>query len=914
MTVEEEVAPSEEAAVTGSSEMATEVPASVVEQLRKTYEERQRELLKRLRSDPAWRPSHKQIQIIKAGAGLTTFCLDQEGNIVAACQSADGRGPQVRLLRSTGSFVRSWSIPVEPQSVCVAPDGTIFVGGEGQIVKIAPGKAPKVLMETPAMREVRKMTEGGENKSEPSEGKQGPSSGNKRDVQQKTTASGDRSHQNSSNATKDVDKSDIGVRQEGESERQERKIEPAQDEEEELLLDAIEILDEEPRESPLQTFLKSLFGYPPRRVQVDRQELLRAQAQEVNAVAATDRYLFIVGPSLKGYTFAVWKVDRQTGTAERIIDRLSGCCGQMDAIVHDGHIWIPENGRHRVLKYDFDGKRLAFFGKRERKAPDGFGGCCEPKNLCFGPNGDVYTAESGPPVVVKRFSPTGQFRGVVALPEFRVDCVRVPVAASPDGGRLYLLNPGEHQIHVFVPATEAASQTTAAREERPRMTSGGEEAEVRSPVKVADSGPSRREPRAVNHRRPRSDKKVPTTHKQVAMIALPSEGGMKTIHTFCLSRDGRFLAACGGEELKYSVIPGGGLELQSVQEPAGIRVLSPSGRLIATWPLEMTPQAIGVAEDGTIYVGGRGRLAKLDSNGRVLRTVEAPHIAELEPMPSAPDEDKDKTPKLTPEEKRARAARMRELSKELMKVQRALRAMSNKVREEQSRGRLTGELARNYREVIDRYRKLTEELSKLRPSPRRSAALRNFYAAFRKRAVTGIAVTARDVFVACPSTKGYGYDVWRLDRDLNNPKRIITGLRGCCGQMDIQARDDELFVAENARMRVVRYDREGKLLHVWGKKDRTGVIGFGSCCNPMNIRFGPGGYLYTSEASLGRIKRYTPDGQFVDVVAIADLVPGCKHVAIDVSPDGRRVYMLDITRRHVIVFERKVGGRRGPGG
>jgi sugar lactone lactonase YvrE len=166
-------------------------------------------------------------------------------------------------------------------------------------------------------------------------------------------------------------------------------------------------------------------------------------------------------------------------------------------------------------------------------------------------------------------------------------------------------------------------------------------------------------------------------------------------------------------------------------------------------------------------------------------------------------------------------------------------------------------------------------------------------------------VTKSDIFVACPSAKGYGYDVWRTNLDFGEPQKIVTGLSGCCGQMDIQAHDGKLYVAENGRKRVACYDRDGKKLATWGKSSRTDVVGFGSCCNPMNVRFGPDGMVYTSESNLGRVKRFTPKGEFLGVVGTVTIVPGCKHVAIDTSPDGKTIYMLDITRSHIVVMTEK---------
>ena len=69
-----------------------------------------------------------------------------------------------------------------------------------------------------------------------------------------------------------------------------------------------------------------------------------------------------------------------------------------------------------------------------------------------------------------------------------------------------------------------------------------------------------------------------------------------------------------------------------------------------------------------------------------------------------------------------------------------------------------------------------------------------------------------------------------------------------------------------------------------------------------HIRFDSEGYVYTSEASVGSIKRYTPDGKFLGMVGSAKIIPGCKHVAIDVSEDGERVFVLDITRSQIVVL------------
>jgi len=175
----------------------------------------------------------------------------------------------------------------------------------------------------------------------------------------------------------------------------------------------------------------------------------------------------------------------------------------------------------------------------------------------------------------------------------------------------------------------------------------------------------------------------------------------------------------------------------------------------------------------------------------------------------------------------------------------------------------------------------------------------------RKLKVSSLSANENEIFIACSAVAGYGYEVWRTDKNFENGSIIVKGLRGCCGQMDVQCNQQGIFVAENSRHRVNHYDRAGKLIKYWGKRDRNGVEGFGSCCNPMNVAVGKAGEVYTAESNLGYIKRYSADGKYLDFVGKVKLVPGCKNVSIMVSPDGSRVYMMDLTRNHIIVMARK---------
>jgi DNA-binding beta-propeller fold protein YncE len=202
------------------------------------------------------------------------------------------------------------------------------------------------------------------------------------------------------------------------------------------------------------------------------------------------------------------------------------------------------------------------------------------------------------------------------------------------------------------------------------------------------------------------------------------------------------------------------------------------------------------------------------------------------------------------------------------------------------------------------------------PEPEKPAANAPPRRGTRPDRVSGIAVTDKDLFVAY----GAGWSLrsrsrlFRFDRDLENLRQIAEDLRGCCQRCDIVARNGVVYVAENAAHRVVAFDRDGKILNTWGERGRKGLEGFGACCNPMNLCFDAAGVLYTAESGLGRVKRHATDGKFLDLVGYVDvqcfeaaggLAASCSNIAIAVTADGARVYVMDYKQNRIRVLEKK---------
>lgn len=397
----------------------------------------------------------------------------------------------------------------------------------------------------------------------------------------------------------------------------------------------------------------------------------------------------------------------------------------------------------------------------------------------------------------------------------------------------------------------------------------------------------------------------PGTHAQVRLIPVVNQGGGEKLTTFAVDKQGRVLAGVAG--------------VASV-----IRVYDATGERIADWALPVPPEAINVGPQGKIFVGGQGKLLRLDEAGTIEKEAAAPNMAGAKEaavgvrtrvrQQAQRDAGKALQAKVRTYEKR-----LADIEKKLAAVDRELEAADPDA--EETRKKLRAKRMSYIRTQAGAKKFLAnpsgQKSGKQMQAPpppdaqEEARQVQQLVAAQMK--MVSISASKNDVFLACSSTTGHGFDVWRTSHDLDDGRKIGESLRGCCGQMDVQANDNGVYVAENTRHRVRCFSRDGAELLEFGTRARDGEAGFEGCCNPMNVNFGPKQTVYTAEAGSGRVMRFSPEGKFLEVVGAVELVPGCKKVSIAVSPDGGRVYMLDITRGHIVVMESKAAADRPDG-
>jgi sugar lactone lactonase YvrE len=431
----------------------------------------------------------------------------------------------------------------------------------------------------------------------------------------------------------------------------------------------------------------------------------------------------------------------------------------------------------------------------------------------------------------------------------------------------------------FVAATALGGGAVADEPQQLKLKVVGE-----ANVEVASEAASieAAEPAAEPDAKPEEDVVRPT-HKQTLVIEVNSSDlPQATVSSFCLAPNGNLLVACGAEK-------------------GEIRTFSPDGKFVETWDLPVVPEAINVGSDGHVYVAGKGRLFRIGEEGKVLHEAESPHTAELMA-------NKDQVRQQIIEQNEQRAKLFTTQLERYEKLIADLEEKQAKLEEEgEEFSKSDAQRLKSFKQMQTQFEKMAEqnqpeELNEEQIEERIQASIDY------KLRVASISEADGEVFIATGAAAGYGFNVWRMNQDFEDGKVIVTELRGCCGQMDVQASKQGVYVAENSRHRVCHYDHEGELKTTWGAQARTGVNGFGSCCNPMNVAFGPEGSVYTAESETGRIKRFTPDGELIDMVGKVEIVPGCKKVSIGVDEKGDAVYMLDITRNHIVKMERLAPG------
>ena len=115
-----------------------------------------------------------------------------------------------------------------------------------------------------------------------------------------------------------------------------------------------------------------------------------------------------------------------------------------------GVIHAANPGKHRVERYNADGKLLGHIGHFDGVKPEGFPGCCNPTNLKVGPDGMCYVTEKAGPRA-KVLDADGKLIAVIADEVFDRNAKNMAIAVGSKG-RVFVGDSGKMRIYVYDPA------------------------------------------------------------------------------------------------------------------------------------------------------------------------------------------------------------------------------------------------------------------------------------------------------------------------------------------------------------------------------------------------------------------------------------------------------------------------------
>ena len=249
------------------------------------------------------------------------------------------------------------------------------------------------------------------------------------------------------------------------------------------------------------------------------------------------------------------------------------------------------------------------------------------------------------------------------------------------------------------------------------------------------------------------------SHENVAMIK-PGKG---PIESFCRNKEGNLLICCSGEEPSLLA---GLLAHKADSQHGEVAVFSPKGKKIADWKMPFPTQAICLGDEGVIYVAGGGRIAKLDTSGKVVAQADTPNSRELPPVSRSEEGAEERRRRWPRRPKRPRGKRSPIWPSRCSRHRRTyMDAVTAGQKERQAQRRpvdagISGKAPR----PMEKLQAAQQELQEATMTPEMRAAQER---AMRERmmTITGMAVTDRDLFVCCAFNQGF-----RLYRLAHGPR------------------------------------------------------------------------------------------------------------------------------------------------
>ena len=166
--------------------------------------------------------------------------------------------------------------------------------------------------------------------------------------------------------------------------------------------------------------------------------------------------------------------------------------------------------------------------------------------------------------------------------------------------------------------------------------------------------------------------------------------------------------------------------------------------------------------------------------------------------------------------------------------------------------------------------------------------------------ISGIAVKGNSLAVADQKNKM----IWLYSRN-GTLKKIIKDFLLPSPDLDVAFnKSGELWATHPGKLRMEKYDLNGRLLTYWGKASFS-LEGFSGCDNPVHFALMPNGNVVTVEKGLVRIKLYDPKGKLLSVVASPESFQE-RTSGLSLAVDSEsKIYIVDQYYKAIRIFGKK---------
>jgi anion-transporting ArsA/GET3 family ATPase len=289
-----------------------------------------------------------------------------------------------------------------------------------------------------------------------------------------------------------------------------------------------------------------------------------------------------------------------------------------------------------------------------------------------------------------------------------------------------------------------------------------------------------------------------STHKQANCFRPEVDGKPAQLSTFRLRPDGHIVACVWPKSSKSGSAKQDDAESGDDTEIRGyVHVYNPDFELVDQFGLPFQPSALDVDSSGNMFVAGEGRIGRMARDGEIEIMADSPTLAGVD-MEELKEEVRKEMKEQLDRSRKMYEKQIETFSEQISEIE----ATDENERSDSQNRRLKSLKAqvKNFEDYIQQQNDVNDQMIEYRLKS--------------KSKITAVAVSDKDVFVATGARQGSGYEVYRMDRDLDDAEVLEIAIIENIQRADLNAVEEAAGYRQ--LMDVYGYTQE-KMADVLGK-------------------------------------------------------------------------------------------------